>query len=452
MSNSPDGIYEKGIIDPETPVKNSIKSYWLTEPAPIAKLQSPWLDSADVVIIGSGMTAASLARTLYARSTNQNLKIVLLEARDVCSGATGRNGGHCKPMSPGAWFDRKLQFGTKEAIQIMEYEHSHVDEMIAFLRDNGIECDFNLLEGLDIYYDPKVFQRACDAVEDMKREAPSLGDRYTVYTSKSDLKAHDVPDGSVGAIGTRAASMWPYKLVTAFLQSLIDKNGLNIQSNTPVTSITEGKNNATIITDRGQIEAPIVVHATNCWIGHLVPELRPFVSPVRANVQRQETNPIKMRPAKSWWLRYGEKDYDYMMQRPDGAFIVGRASTGRRATSDDSEVDFLPHVHLRSVTPQIFDFGTKDIKATHQWSGAVGFTLDGNPFVGRLPFPNRSHQWVCAAYQGIGMVRAFRSAQMLAHLILDEELPACYPRSMLLTESRVEGWKKELGIRAKSKL
>ncbi|KAM0428496.1 hypothetical protein ACHAPT_006856 [Fusarium lateritium] len=443
MSNSPDGIYEKGIIDPELPAKNSIKSYWLGDPSPISKLQSPWLDSADIVIIGSGMTAASLARTLYSKRAGP--RIVIVEAREVCSGATGRNGGHVKPMSPGSWFDRKEQFGAEEAVRMMEFEHGHVDEMISFIRENDIACDFNLLEGLDIYYDPKVYQHACNAVKDMKQYAPDLGNRYTIYETKEDLKARDCPTHCVGAIGTRAASMWPYKLVTALLQKMVDQNGLSIQTNTTVTSIHDDKDTlATVVTNRGNITASTVVHATNCWIGHLVPELRPFVSPVRANVQRQLPHPAKMRPAKSWWLRYGEKDYDYMMQRPDGAFIVGRANTGRRATSDDSTVDFLPHAHLRAVTRQAFNFGTDDIETTHAWSGAVGFTLDGNPFVGRLPFPNRSHQWVCAAYQGIGMVRAFRSAQMLAYLILGEEVPSLYPRSMLLTESRVRGWAKEI--------
>lgn len=30
-------------------------------------------------------------------SADTGLRIVMLEAREVCSGATGRNGGHCKP-------------------------------------------------------------------------------------------------------------------------------------------------------------------------------------------------------------------------------------------------------------------------------------------------------------------------------------------------------------------
>lgn len=55
--------------------------------------------------------------------------------------------------------------------------------------------------------------------------------------------------------------------------------------------------------------------------------------------------------------------------------------------------------------------------------------LDGVPFVGKLPFNGRAHQWVSAAYQGIGMVRTFRSAQMLALLILSKEVSEEYPRS-----------------------
>ncbi|KAM5371734.1 hypothetical protein ACJZ2D_007799 [Fusarium nematophilum] len=115
---------------------------------------------------------------------------------------------------------------------------------------------------------------------------------------------------------------------------------------------------ATITTTRGQLRAKHIIHATNSWVGHLVPELRPFVSPVRANVQRRVPQPAEMRVTNSWWLRYGEKDYDYMIQRPDGAYIIGRANTGRRATADDGTKDFLPHLHLQAVTPLIYNFGS----------------------------------------------------------------------------------------------
>ncbi|KAM0563127.1 hypothetical protein ACHAPJ_000841, partial [Fusarium lateritium] len=402
MSNSPDGIYEKGIIDPGFPVKNSTQSFWLTEPCEISKLQSPWPNELiDIAVIGSGMTAASLINTLYRYNKGADLKITVLEARDLCSGATGRNGGHIKAMSPGSWFERKAQFGVQEAVRIMEYEHSHLKEMIALIKEENIDCDLDEVEGLDVYYDEKVFRYACEAVHDMRHQAPSLGAIYKIYTDREELKARNISDACFGAIGMPAASMWPYKMVTGLLERMGRQNGLSIQANTLVTAVfdDEEADYATIKTDRGEIRAKHVVHATNAWVSRLVPELRPFVSPVRANVQRQvpQLSPFELsmhRFKKSWWSRYGEHDYEYMIQRPDGTYIIGRAGTGRRATADDSTVDFLPHVHLRGVTPRIFNFGSdKENKVTHAWSGAVAFTVDGNPFIGRLPFAGRKHQW-----------------------------------------------------------
>lgn len=448
MSTSPDGIYEPGIIDPGFPVKNSTRSFWHTEASVIGKLQSPWLDKADVVIIGSGMTAMSLARTLYSK--RPQLRMVVVEARDLCYGATGRNGGHCKVMSPGVWYDRKEQYGVEEALRVMEYEHSHLNAMAACIEENKIDCDLRLVEGLDIYHDKKVFQRAIDALEDMRAHSPDLASRYTVYTTKEDLAARNLTLDihCVGVIGMAAGTLWPYKFVSGIFKKLVDRHGLSIQTNTTVTSIIDNDPDdfAIVGTDRGTIRTKHVVHATNSWIGHLVHELRPFVSPVRANVQRQVPRPNTLRVNKhSFWLRYGEKDYDYIIQRDDGSFILGRANTGRRATADDSEKDLVPHAHLRAVTPQIFNFGTKTLDVTHAWSGSVAFTLDGNPFVGHLSFPGRRHQWVCGAYQGIGMVRAFRTAQMLALLLLEEEVPKEYPRSMLLTPERVRKMQRFIG-------
>lgn len=450
MSTSPDGIYEPGIIDPGLPVTPYLQPYWLTQPSSIAKIQSvPWPESADIVIIGSGMTAVSLTRTLYAK--RPELRIVVVEAREVCSGATGRNGGHCKAMSPGVWYDRKQQYGIEEALRVMEYEHSHLKEIETTARENNIDCEINLVEGLDIYFDEKVFNRAIDALEDMRKYSQSLAARYKVYTSAADLRARNLDTSCYGAIGIPAATMWPYKLVTGLFQKMVDQNGLSIQTNTVATSVLNGdydSDYATVRTTRGDIRAQHVVHATNAWLGHLLHELRPFVSPVRANVQRQisRSNP-KQLGQYSFWLRYGEKEYDYMIQRSDGAFVIGRANTGRRATADDSSKDLIPQTHLRYVTPQIFDLGSKELEVTHSWSGAVAFTQDGNPFVGRLPFANRRNQWVCGAYQGIGMVRAFRTAQMLAMMILGEDVPAEYPQSMLLTDDRLQRFERAIGSR-----
>ncbi|KAK0245309.1 hypothetical protein EDD85DRAFT_783253 [Armillaria nabsnona] len=51
--------------------------------------------STDVVIVGSGITGTAFARTLL--DADGSMEIVMLEARDACSGVTARNGGHITP-------------------------------------------------------------------------------------------------------------------------------------------------------------------------------------------------------------------------------------------------------------------------------------------------------------------------------------------------------------------
>lgn len=77
------------------PVDNPTESYWHKEPS--EKLlghrtteQVP--RTADVVIVGSGITGAFAAHFLKERQPD--LEIVMLEAREACWGATGRVSSH----------------------------------------------------------------------------------------------------------------------------------------------------------------------------------------------------------------------------------------------------------------------------------------------------------------------------------------------------------------------
>lgn len=79
-------------IPPGLPRDNPTPSYWQDPPDPIADHQTS-LDlpsQADIVIVGSGISGASIAYNLL--SADPALKIVLLEARQAASGASGRNG------------------------------------------------------------------------------------------------------------------------------------------------------------------------------------------------------------------------------------------------------------------------------------------------------------------------------------------------------------------------
>jgi hypothetical protein len=76
----------------ELPSTESTSSYWLKEPSELLlghRTTDTLPPSADVVIVGSGITGAFAARFMK-ESWAKDSSVVMLEAREVCWGATGR--------------------------------------------------------------------------------------------------------------------------------------------------------------------------------------------------------------------------------------------------------------------------------------------------------------------------------------------------------------------------
>lgn len=90
LSASYERLVKRLQVDPGLPVPNPTTPFWHDILSPIDSLTLTTLPTyADVVVIGSGITGTSVARTLLTEGPD-DLRVVMLEARTVCSGATGR--------------------------------------------------------------------------------------------------------------------------------------------------------------------------------------------------------------------------------------------------------------------------------------------------------------------------------------------------------------------------
>lgn len=88
LSKTYDVLNERLQTSPGLPISDPTLPLWTVPPKPVPVEPANLPAYADIVIIGSGITGASVAYNVLAREAR--LKIVMLEARDVCSGATGR--------------------------------------------------------------------------------------------------------------------------------------------------------------------------------------------------------------------------------------------------------------------------------------------------------------------------------------------------------------------------
>ncbi len=83
---------KRAAIPPGLPRSQPTVSYWQDPPDAIADHQTTidLTEHVDVVIIGGGITGATIAYNVLTAHTDA--KVLLLEARQAASGASGRNG------------------------------------------------------------------------------------------------------------------------------------------------------------------------------------------------------------------------------------------------------------------------------------------------------------------------------------------------------------------------
>uniref|UniRef100_A0A8H7K554 FAD dependent oxidoreductase domain-containing protein n=1 Tax=Bionectria ochroleuca TaxID=29856 RepID=A0A8H7K554_BIOOC len=223
--------------------------------------------AADIVIIVDGNDSSETLRRDMARR-----KIVVLEAREFCSGATGRNAGHCKPDQ---W--RGFQ---EQALKILQNEQETWSSVVDYVRSNNVDCELWVGDTLDV---PVTWESADDAKEIFERYKTAGGNFDHIKVTNDPVKARQVSriNGAKACYAWPASTVHPLKLAAHVMSENL-KKGVNLQTRTTVTQVVESNKQLgkwTVKTARGDIECAQVVHATNAYSPALEPSLRGLIKP-----------------------------------------------------------------------------------------------------------------------------------------------------------------------------
>lgn len=205
--------------------------------------------STDVIIIGGGATGAGIARDCALRGIN----CILLERRDIATGATGRNHG-------------LLHSGARYAVKDRESAEECIIEN-RILRKIARHC-IDETEGLfitlpedDINYQ-KTFLDAC-AASDIEAVAidPKLAKIMEPSVNPDLIGAVVVPDGSIDPFRLTASNMLDATENGAKVFTYCEVKGLIREGGKVIgVNVYDHKNRI----DR-QFFAPIVVNASGIW-------------------------------------------------------------------------------------------------------------------------------------------------------------------------------------------
>jgi glycine/D-amino acid oxidase-like deaminating enzyme len=174
----------KASQDPGLPVPKPTAAYWQSVPPELAHHQSATLPApADVVIIGSGITGVSTAYHLLQQQPT--LAISILEARSLTSGATGRNGGHCKEVPYVDYPELRELHGKEGAGKIVKFRLAQLDALLELSASLGSEAASSAVvrrvNGLDVYYDKEVFDGMKEKLAEYLADFPDEKDTWLVF-------------------------------------------------------------------------------------------------------------------------------------------------------------------------------------------------------------------------------------------------------------------------------
>ncbi|KNG91549.1 hypothetical protein ANOM_000072 [Aspergillus nomiae NRRL 13137] len=448
--------------DPGLPKPNPTSSYWQSPPHPLSNTQSPSPPGkTDVAIIGSGITGLSVLLTLL--DDHPDLTITVLEARSLCSGATGRNGGQLAANAGEEYLHLVEAFGREGTGEIVRFTFENLRRMRELVRRFAVEeSQVQELVKVRVFLEERGFERFKRSVEALERDLPDLKGVYTVL-DREVLKREYHLDGAGGAL-LPAGTIWPYRLVTEIFACLVEKYGhrLNIETQTPVTSIVSDTTNPShpyiLHTPRGTLRATQIAHCTNGHAGHLLPGLRGPVYPFKGTMTVQDAGSIMLNRGGdlSWGFhypviydkesrRYAAGLYYLMQNTKTGYFFFGGEDTriDHCLSSDDSQVEEGSIRHLQEKLPHFLGYdGAEQWRLAGGWSGIMGFSADGLPVVGRAETSMTGRQgegeYVAAAFNGYGMANCLLAGEALAKIMMGKDSSAWLPKAYGIHETRLK--------------
>ncbi|KAF9776929.1 hypothetical protein IL306_004819, partial [Fusarium sp. DS 682] len=366
---------------------------------------------------------------MLSQPESRDKSIVVLEARQLCSGATGRNGGHLKPDVYNLCSSMASKHGIDAAAEIAEFELANVEAVKNYVLENNVDCDFVLTQAVDVQLSEE-HNTAIKAGYDKLINAGVNATKRAFYIDGKYAEMISGIKGAKGAYKYTTGHLWPYKLIHHLFSEALKHDNLNLQTNTRVTKISDfpdANGNWTVTTSRGLLKARKIIMATNAYTAALLPEYREKIIPYRAICSRiVAPNPPML--ADSYAIRFGPSDFDYLIPRPDGSIIVGgarrdyfRHTEDWYGSVDDTKVIERAKDYFEGYMQRHFRGWENSGARTDQvWTGIMGYSSDQLPHIGRVP--GRENMFLMGSFTGHGMPQIFLAAKGLSRMVL-EDLP-----------------------------
>lgn len=386
------------------PVQCSLPNSWYHKSAKrvnLPKFSPKGNQSFDVVIIGGGFTGIGAAITL----AKNNINVALLEANEIGSGASGRNGGLvCSGFRHDQkWLENKLgDIAAHNLWEISQLAKSHLQSLI-----NTYDIEADYASGLLFAaHNERMLNWLIEDKEHLENKYNYKQLNFLDNENCANSLSTNAYCG--GVIDMGAGRIHPLKLLYGMYDAAVNL-GANIYENSKALEYVEKNGNVEIKHENGIFKAKKLII---CGDGYL--------NNFNKNIE------AKVLPIYSFVIATEKLDYDilknvngamdtkfvvnYFQKTADNRLIFGGGEKYSAIWPND--VASFVRKNMLKIYPQL-----EKTKVEYAWGGALGITSNRLPFVRAL-----SNNVFCASgYSGQGVLLAPFFGDIMARQILNDK-------------------------------
>ena len=364
--------------------------------------------TADVCIIGGGFTGVSAALSLAEAGKS----VVLLEARKIGWGASGRNGGQLirgfvgQERMAAYWADNDWGVDRARGVGALTWAgHDLIRRRI-----DEYEIDCNLTPGwLEVATTPNQLTALYHHYNEMETLYP---DRGWHFLGADELKAAIGSDRYLGGMLSMSdGHLHPLKLCLGLAKGALGK-GVRLYEQSAVTDIEESAR-VCVRTAAGKVTADQLIIAANAHHRLGLPGLHGFAAPAGSYIIATEVlggEVLSTLNRDRYAICDTKKVCDYFRISDDGRVLFGGRVNFSGAKPKSIEAALMPR--LLKVWPQL-----EGVKVDYAWGGRLGVSLGEVPLIGALS----DKTFYGYGYTGHGVNMGNLAGDILADAVLGDK-------------------------------
>lgn len=353
--------------------------------------------AADVCVIGGGLAGLTTAMEVQRRGRIA----VLLEAKEIAWGASGRNGGFV-----GSGF----ALGAEEIIERVGLRNAQALYRLSahgteYIRREVARLDQTLRMGDGVI----VAQRVNDPLSARRHVDMMLrnfGEGLELLSTEQTRLLLKTERYFQSLKNPHSFLIHPLRYARALADDA-QHRGVLIHENTPALEVRKEKRSFIVRTADAEIHAPHVVHCVSSLDRRLHAATGRAILPIATYVavtEPLEQDAIRTRCGIGDMRRAG----DYYRLISDKRLLWGGRITTR--VSEPARLAQMLKRDMLSVFPQL-----GDPKIDYAWSGLMGYALHKMPLIGRAA----DGQWFATAFGGHGLNTTAMAGILMARAIAD---------------------------------